>query len=111
MIISLSSGRITIEEQADPSFDHEISTMKRTPFLTVALVAAVVGVGVLFSVWTYDAWGKQRAVHALAQQHVDRLAALRRHAADPDADAKTLWQELKQFVRDFPEQNVDADWL
>ncbi len=107
--------------------------------------------------WSYDAWGEQRAVRFAAdnaddpaavrqnwfsyqrwhptrhwlhrstahaeQQHLrelderihgkqytERLTELRQRAADPDADAETVWQELQRFHHDFPEHNVDGDW-
>ncbi|HWG47493.1 MAG TPA: hypothetical protein VN688_32320 [Gemmataceae bacterium] len=45
-----------------------------------------------------------------AKQYADRLAELRHHANDPDADAETVWQELQSFHRDFPEHDVDSAW-
>lgn len=84
--------------------------LKRSPSLTAALIIVLAAACTWFSVWTYDAWGKQRAAHLHEQQHSERLAELRRHAADPDADAETVWQELQRFRRDFPEQDVDSDW-
>ncbi len=83
---------------------------KRTPSLRAAIIVAALAACALFSVWTYDAWGKQRAARLHAQQYTERLAELHRHAADPDADAETVWQELQRFHRDFPEQDVDSDW-
>lgn len=84
--------------------------MKRTPSLTIAVLAVVSTAGVLFSVWTYDVWAKQHRTQAHAQQYDERLAALRRHAADPDADVETVWQELQRFRRVFPDQNGNEDW-
>jgi hypothetical protein len=45
-----------------------------------------------------------------AKQYAERLANLRRRAADPDADAETVWQELQSFHRDFPEHDTDSEW-
>jgi hypothetical protein len=73
-------------------------------------IAAVLAACALFSVWTYDAWAKQRAASIHAQQYTERLADLQRHAADPDADAEAVWQELQRFHRDFPEHDVNSDW-
>jgi hypothetical protein len=84
--------------------------MKRLPSFTIAVLVVLIALCGVFSVWTYDAWGKQRAVQAHAQQYSERLTQLRRHAADPDADAETVWQELQRFHRDFPEHDVDGDW-
>jgi hypothetical protein len=44
------------------------------------------------------------------KQYDERLAELRRRAADPDSDAESVWQELQSFHRDFPEHNVDSEW-
>src|SRR5579875_2574604 len=84
--------------------------MKRNPSLTIVLLIVLVAACTVFSVWTYDAWGKQRAAQAHAQQFSERLIQLRRHAADPDADAENVWQELQRFHREFPEHDVDGDW-
>jgi hypothetical protein len=84
--------------------------MKRSPSFAIALIVVIVAACTVFSVWTYDAWGKQRAAQAHAQQFSERLTQLRRHAADPDADAETVWQELQRFHREFPEHDVDGDW-
>jgi hypothetical protein len=84
--------------------------MKRIPSLTVTLIAAICAACASLSVWTYNAWAKQHAATVHAQQYTERLTELRRHAADPDADAETVWQELQRFHRDFPEQDVDSDW-
>jgi hypothetical protein len=43
-------------------------------------------------------------------QYNERLSDLRRRAADPDADAEVVWQELQTFHREFPEHNVDSEW-
>ncbi|HTU17865.1 MAG TPA: hypothetical protein VMG10_07350 [Gemmataceae bacterium] len=42
--------------------------------------------------------------------YAERLTELRHHAADPDADAETVWQELQRFLQDFPEHDVGSDW-
>jgi len=110
MIISLSSKRITIEEQAETPLLSKKIKMKRTPSFTIAVLVVLIALCGVFSVWTYDAWGKQRAAQAHAQQYSERLTQLRRHAADPDADAEAVWQELQRFHRDFPEHDVDGDW-
>jgi hypothetical protein len=44
------------------------------------------------------------------RQRDERLAELRRAAADPDADPEALWQEFQAFRADFPEHGVDDDW-
>jgi hypothetical protein len=46
---------------------------------------------------------------ARQQARVERLAAIRHRAADPDADPELLWQAFRQFHADFPE--VDATEL
>jgi hypothetical protein len=84
--------------------------MKRNPSLAIALLTAMLATGILFAVWTYDAWGKQRAAYLHSQQYAEGLTQLRRHAADPDADVETVWQELQRFHHDFPQQDVDDDW-
>jgi hypothetical protein len=38
-----------------------------------------------------------------------RLAEVRRLAADPDADAETVWQHFQAFRADYPERNVADD--
>jgi hypothetical protein len=38
-----------------------------------------------------------------------RLADLRRHAADSDADPAALWQRFQEFRQAYPEVNVDGD--
>lgn len=43
------------------------------------------------------------------QERDQRLARLRRQAADPDADAAAVWQEFGEFRAAFPEVNIDAD--
>ena len=110
MIISLSSERITIEEQADTPLLSKKIKMKRLPSSTIAVLVVLIALCGVLSIWTYDAWGKQRAAQAHAQQFSERLAQLHRHAADPDAEAETVWQELQRFHRDFPEHDVDGDW-
>jgi hypothetical protein len=84
--------------------------MKRNPSLAVAFIATLVATGVLSAVWTYDAWGKQRAAYLHSQQYAERLSQLHRHASDPDADVEAVWQELQRFHCDFPEHRVDDDW-
>jgi hypothetical protein len=44
------------------------------------------------------------------RQCAERLADLRRRAADPDSDPETVWQELQAFHHDFPEHDMDGDW-
>ncbi|HEY7423236.1 MAG TPA: hypothetical protein VH682_03245 [Gemmataceae bacterium] len=44
------------------------------------------------------------------KQYAERLTELRRRAADPDADAEAVWQELQSFHRDFPEHDADSEW-
>jgi GTPase SAR1 family protein len=44
------------------------------------------------------------------KQRDERLADLRRRAADPDADPESVWQELQAFHADYPEQDVGDDW-
>jgi GTPase SAR1 family protein len=44
------------------------------------------------------------------RQREERLAELRRAAADPDADPEAVWQQFQGFRADFPEHDVDPDW-
>jgi hypothetical protein len=44
------------------------------------------------------------------QECADRLARLRRRAADPDADPEAVWQEFQGFESAFPDHPVDDDW-
>jgi hypothetical protein len=44
------------------------------------------------------------------RQREERLAELRRAAADPDADPEAVWQEFQGFRADFPEHDVGPDW-
>jgi hypothetical protein len=44
------------------------------------------------------------------KEYAERLTELRHRAADPDADAETVWQELQRFHQDFREHDVDSDW-
>lgn len=83
--------------------------MKRTPSIAITLVAVVIATGVLFSVWTYDAWGKQRAARLQAQEYAERLTKFHQYAADPDVDAETVWQEWQRFHRIYPDQQCDSD--
>lgn len=46
---------------------------------------------------------------ARQQQRDDRLAELRRQAADPDADPLALWQGFQEFKATYPELNVAGD--
>jgi hypothetical protein len=67
-------------------------------------------------------WLRPAAAHAEQQRlrelderihgklYAERLSELRHRAADPDADAETVWQELQRFHADFPEHDVDGDW-
>jgi len=50
----------------------------------------------------------EQLIHNL--QYTERLTELRRRAADPDADAEAVWQDLQAFHHDFPEHDVDSDW-
>jgi hypothetical protein len=142
---------------AAASFQRRLREQRRQRRRRQGLIGAVLAACALFSVWTYDAWGEQRAarfaadnpndpvavrqnwqtyqdwhptrhwlrststqselqrLHELderihAQQYAERLAELRRRAADPDTDAETVWQELQRFHRDFPEHDVNSDW-
>ncbi len=45
-----------------------------------------------------------------AKQRDERLADLRRRAADPDTDAEAVWEQLQAFHADYPEQDVGEDW-
>lgn len=143
--------------EAAAVFQRRLRELRRQRRHRRIIAAAVAAAGLLLSLWTYDAWGEQRAVrfaaenatdpaavrrnwlsyqtwhptrHWLhsttarqeqqrlaqlderihAQQYAERLSELRRRAADPDADAETLWQQLRSFHRDFPEHNVDSEW-
>jgi hypothetical protein len=44
------------------------------------------------------------------RQRTDRLAELRRRAADPDADPEEVWQHFQAFRADFPDHDLDEDW-
>jgi hypothetical protein len=44
------------------------------------------------------------------RQRQERLAELRRGAADPDADPEALWQQFQAFRADFPDHDVDDEW-
>jgi hypothetical protein len=52
---------------------------------------------------------RQLDVQVRDRQRAERLAALRLRAADPDADPEALWQQLRAFRADFPEQAVEAE--
>jgi GTPase SAR1 family protein len=61
-----------------------------------------------------DAQAEQQRLHELdeqihAQQIAERLADLRRRAADPDLKPETGWEMFKSFREDFPDYNIDAD--
>jgi hypothetical protein len=78
--------------------------MMRIPSL--ALSAAVVAACVLFSVWTYDGWGKQRAARAYAQEHAERehraasaFRDLQRLGDKEDLSAQI--ERADRFLRDF----------
>ncbi len=45
-----------------------------------------------------------------SQEYDGRLVELRRRAADPDADAETVWRDLQSFHREFPDRDIDDDW-
>jgi hypothetical protein len=45
-----------------------------------------------------------------ARERGERLADLRRRAADPDADPEDVWKRLQDFHAAYPEQDVGADW-
>lgn len=47
--------------------------------------------------------------NARQQECEARLAELRRQAADPDADAETLWSDFQQFHGNYPESSVAGD--
>jgi hypothetical protein len=52
---------------------------------------------------------KDLAQHARQQDCHSRLADLRRHATDPDADPEALWHQFQDFRGRFPEVNVTGD--
>ncbi len=52
---------------------------------------------------------RELAADARRQECSTRLAELRRHAADPDADPEAAWQEFLTFRTSYPEADVDAD--
>jgi hypothetical protein len=61
-----------------------------------------------------SARAEQEQMEALKTQICDRerserLAEVRRHAADPDADAEAVWQQFRDFRNEFPEQDIDSD--
>ena len=140
------------------AFQRRLRDLRRQLLRRRTFAGALAAACLLLSVWTYDAWGEQRASRfaadnadepaavrqnwisyqiwhptrnwlrpAVAQgerqrlrelderihirQYNDRLVELRRRAADADADAETVWQELQSFHRDFPEHDVDSAWL
>jgi hypothetical protein len=49
-----------------------------------------------------------RALDQRIREHeiADRLAEVRRHAADPDEDPENVWVLFKRFQTDFPDQDV-----
>jgi hypothetical protein len=142
---------------AAAAFQRRLREQRRQRLRRRGLAGTVLAVCALFSVWTYDAWGEQRAARFAAdnaddpaavrrnwlsyqtwhptrhwlrptaaraeqrclrdlderihnKEYDERLAELRHRAADPDADAETVWQELQRFHQDFPEHDVDSDW-
>ncbi|MGH7170063.1 MAG: hypothetical protein ACRELG_07295, partial [Gemmataceae bacterium] len=142
---------------AAAAFQSRLREQRRQRLRRRGLAAAVLAACALFSMWTYDAWGEQRAArfasdnaedpaavrrnwhsyqtwhptrnllrpsaaHAEQQrlrelderihrkEYTAHLTELRHRAADPDADAETVWQELQRFHQDFPEHDVDSDW-
>jgi hypothetical protein len=44
-----------------------------------------------------------------ARRCEERLAEVRRRAADPDANPEEVWRQFQEFRADFPEQDVDGD--
>jgi hypothetical protein len=52
---------------------------------------------------------RELAADARRQECSARLAELRRHAADPDADPEAAWQDFLTFRASYPEADVDAD--
>jgi hypothetical protein len=52
---------------------------------------------------------KDLACQARQQDRAARLADLRRHAADPDADPEALWHQFQDFRGRFPEVDVAGD--
>jgi GTPase SAR1 family protein len=142
---------------AAAAFQRRLREMRQKRLRRRSLAGALAAACALFALWTYDAWGEQRAARFAAdnagdpaavrqnwlsyqcwhptrhwlrpstvraeqrqlqelderirgQQYAERLGELRRRAADPDADAETVWQELQAFHRDFPEHDVNGDW-
>src|SRR5262249_3871431 len=49
------------------------------------------------------------SVQVRQRQCAEQLEALRRRAADPDADAEAIWQQFQSFRREFPEQDVTGE--
>jgi hypothetical protein len=43
------------------------------------------------------------------RERSERLADVRRQAADPDSDAESVWQQFRDFRAAFPEQDIDSD--
>jgi hypothetical protein len=52
---------------------------------------------------------RELAAEARRQECANRLAELRRHAADPDADPEAAWQEFLAFRASYPEAEVGPD--
>lgn len=139
------------------AFQRRLREVRRKRLRRRSLVGAIVAACSFLSLWTYDAWGEQRAARFAddnagdpvvvrqnwlsyqtwhptrywltpaaahseremmrelderirAQQYAERLSELRRRAADLDADAETVWQELQAFHHDFPERDVGDEW-
>jgi hypothetical protein len=142
---------------ATATFLRRLRELRRRRFRRRIFAGAIAAACLLFSTWTYDALGEQRAARFAAdngddlvavrqnwlsyqswhptrhllrpaaarterermrdlderihtKEYTERRAELRRRAADPDADAETVWQNLQSFHRDFPEHDVDSEW-
>jgi hypothetical protein len=142
---------------AAESFQRRLRDLRRQRLRRRTFAGAFAAACLFLTVWTYDAWGEQRAsrfdadnaddpaavqqnwltyqtwhptrhwllptasskerqrlrelderIHA--KQYDERLTELRRRAADPDADAESVWQKLQSFHHDFPEHNVSSEW-
>ncbi|MHB1425853.1 MAG: TRAFAC clade GTPase domain-containing protein [Gemmataceae bacterium] len=105
-----SFSRLYPGTSAAAAFQRRLREQRRSQLRRRGVLAAILAVCAFFSVWTYHAWAKQRSAQVHAQHYAERLNELRHHAADADADAETVWQELQRFHGDFPEHDVDSDW-
>jgi hypothetical protein len=139
------------------AFQRRLLDLRRQRLRRRTFGGALTAACLLLSLWTYDAWGQQRAsrfaddnaddpaavrrnwlsyqtwhptrnvlrpaaaqaeqkrlrelderIHA--KEYNERLAELRRRAADPDADSEAVWEDLQRFHQQFPEHNVDSEW-